>query len=71
MEDYRVRVGLRSSKYVGEPEKWDRLNKPAVMRPHSGVPFTEEEGEAAFYGPKIDFVVRDVLGRITTWDGSG
>ena len=28
-----------------------------------GVPFTEEEGEAAFYGPKIDFVVKDVLGR--------
>jgi threonyl-tRNA synthetase len=28
-----------------------------------GVPFTEEPGEAAFYGPKIDFVVKDVIGR--------
>ena len=32
-------------------------------RPSLGVPFTEEPGEAAFYGPKIDFVVRDVIGR--------
>jgi threonyl-tRNA synthetase len=28
-----------------------------------GVPFSEEPGEAAFYGPKIDFVVKDVIGR--------
>ena len=67
MEDYRVRVGLRdpdSSKYVGEPEKWDRAEQACRDAAASlGVPFTEEEGEAAFYGPKIDFVVRDVLGR--------
>ncbi len=67
MNDYRVRVSLRdpdSSKYVGNPENWDKaedaLRKAAVWL---GVPFTEEPGEAAFYGPKIDFVVRDVIGR--------
>ena len=67
MNDYRVRVGLRdpdSSKYVGDPAKWDRaedaLREAAATL---GTPFTEEPGEAAFYGPKIDFVVKDVIGR--------
>ena len=67
MTDYRVRVGLRdpdSSKYVGEPEKWDRAENACRRAAEElGVPFTEEPGEAAFYGPKIDFVVKDVLGR--------
>ncbi len=67
MKDYRVRVGLReddSSKYVGESEKWDKAEEACRSAAASlGVPFTEEKGEAAFYGPKIDFVVRDVLGR--------
>lgn len=67
MSDYRVRVGLRdpdSSKYVGDPGKWDRAE--AALREAAatlGTPFTEEPGEAAFYGPKIDFVVKDVIGR--------
>ncbi|MGF1452838.1 MAG: threonine--tRNA ligase [Opitutales bacterium] len=67
MTSYRVRVSLRdpdSSKYVGEPEKWDRAEaalKEAVKE--LGVDYTEEPGEAAFYGPKIDFVVKDVIGR--------
>lgn len=67
MSDYRVRVGLRdpdSSKYVGQPEQWDKAE--AVMREAVialGVDYAEEPGEAAFYGPKIDFVVRDVIGR--------
>jgi threonyl-tRNA synthetase len=65
--DYRVRVGLRdqdSSKYVGDPENWDRAEE-ALRQAASklDVPFTEEAGEAAFYGPKIDFVVKDVIGR--------
>ena len=67
MADYRVRVGLRdpdSSKYVGEPEKWDRAEEACRQAAQSlGVPFSEEPGEAAFYGPKIDFVVKDVVGR--------
>jgi len=67
MADYRVRVSLRdpdSSKYVGEPASWDKAEDAlrAVVR-DLGVNFTEEPGEAAFYGPKIDFVIKDVLGR--------
>ncbi|MCC7265437.1 MAG: threonine--tRNA ligase [Candidatus Latescibacteria bacterium] len=67
MRDYRVRVGLRdpdSTKYVGAPEKWDRAEESCRQAARTlGVPFTEEPGEAAFYGPKIDFVVKDVVGR--------
>jgi threonyl-tRNA synthetase len=67
MEDYRVRVGLRdtdSGKYVGEPEKWDQAEGACREAAATlGVPYTEEVGEAAFYGPKIDFIVRDVVGR--------
>ncbi len=67
IEDYRVRVGLRdadSNKYVGDPQNWDRAEN-ALREAASSleVPFTEESGEAAFYGPKIDFVVKDVIGR--------
>ncbi len=67
MDDYRVRIGLRepdSDKYVGDPEKWDKAE--AALRDAAqtlGKEFTEEQGEAAFYGPKIDFVVKDVIGR--------
>ncbi len=67
MEDYRVRVGLRdpdSTKYVGEPSSWDKAEDACRAAADSlGVPWTEEQGEAAFYGPKIDFVVKDVIGR--------
>jgi threonyl-tRNA synthetase len=67
MNDYRVRIGLRdsdSNKYVGDAKQWDHaedaLRKAAK---NLGVEFTEEQGEAAFYGPKIDFVVKDVIER--------
>ncbi len=67
MTDYRVRVGLRdpdSDKYVGDPENWDKAEAACREAAKTlGVPFTEEPGEAAFYGPKIDFVVKDVIGR--------
>ena len=67
MEDYRVRVGLRdpdSSKYVGDPKRWDKAEDACRAAAQSlGVEWSEEEGEAAFYGPKIDFVVKDVIGR--------
>ena len=67
MDDYRVRIGLRDpddSKYVGEAENWDRAEEALREAARSlGTDFTEEPGEAAFYGPKIDFVVKDVLGR--------
>ena len=67
MDDYRVRVGLRdpdSSKFVGEASDWDAAEAACIAAAESlGVPFSEEPGEAAFYGPKIDFVVKDVIGR--------
>ena len=67
MSDYRVRVGLRdpdSAKYVGKPEQWDRAEAACLNAAQSlGVSFSKEPGEAAFYGPKIDFVVKDVIGR--------
>ena len=67
MNDYRVRVGLRdpdSSKYVGDPRQWDSAETACKRAAESlGVPFIAEPGEAAFYGPKIDFIVRDVIGR--------
>ncbi len=67
MTDYRVRVGLRdpdSRKYVGQPEQWDKAETACIKAAESlGAPFSQEPGEAAFYGPKIDFVVKDVIGR--------
>ncbi len=67
LDSYRVRIGLRdpaSDKYVGSAEQWERAE--SALRESAGtlgVPFSEERGEAAFYGPKIDFVVKDVIGR--------
>jgi threonyl-tRNA synthetase len=67
MHDYRVRLSLRdpeSDKYVGSSENWDKAEaalREAVQT--LGVDYSEEIGEAAFYGPKIDFVVKDVIGR--------
>jgi len=67
MSDYRVRVGLRdpdSSKYIGDPANWERAESACrAAAEWLGVPFTAEAGEAAFYGPKIDFIVKDVIGR--------
>ena len=67
MEDYRVRVSLRdpdSDKYVGNPKAWDKAESALRQAVKSlGVDYEEELGEAAFYGPKIDFVVKDVIGR--------
>jgi len=67
MNDDRVRLSLRdpaSDKYVGSAENWDKAEaslREAVQT--LGCEYTEEIGEAAFYGPKIDFVVKDVIGR--------
>lgn len=67
LTDYRVRIGLRdpgSEKYVGEKKNWDKAEQACRdAAKNLGVSFSEEPGEAAFYGPKIDFVVKDVLGR--------
>ncbi|OYW15002.1 MAG: hypothetical protein B7Z55_15335 [Planctomycetales bacterium 12-60-4] len=67
MEDYRVQLSTRdpaSDKYVGSPELWenaqDTLRKVLT---ELELPFSECPGEAAFYGPKTDFMVRDAIGR--------
>ena len=69
MNDYRVRLSLRDKefkdpKYVGSLENW-QLSEQALREvlQENGFEFTEAENEAAFYGPKIDFIVRDVIGR--------
>jgi threonyl-tRNA synthetase len=65
--DYRVRIGLRdsdSTKYVGDAAKWDKAEDALREAAQTlGIDYIEEPGEAAFYGPKIDFVVKDVIGR--------
>jgi len=67
MSDYRVRVGLRgtdAAKYTGDPANWDKAEAACREAAKTlDTPFTEEPGEAAFYGPKIDFIVKDVIGR--------
>src|SRR5207344_1233976 len=64
---YRVRVGLRdpgSDKYVGGSEDWGRAERTLIELVKSrGMNYSAEKGEAAFYGPKIDFVVKDCIGR--------
>ncbi|CUS03715.2 threonyl-tRNA synthetase [Candidatus Promineifilum breve] len=65
--DFRARLGTNdpaSDKYAGEPEMWAR--GIAAIRGAAdklGLNYTVEEGEAAFYGPKLDFIFRDVLKR--------
>jgi threonyl-tRNA synthetase len=57
---YRLSLAGASDKYVGSREQWDRA--AAVLREvldAAGVPYQAEEGEAAFYGPKIDVQVAD------------
>lgn len=67
LENYRVQLSLRtpgSHKYVGSDENWQQAE--AALRnvlTESGLEFEPREGEAAFYGPKADFMVRDCLGR--------
>ncbi|MDX1600789.1 MAG: threonine--tRNA ligase [Anaerolineales bacterium] len=64
--DYRVRLSLpdESGKYVRDEEKWDRaIAALRAAMDASGLDYVEDVGEAAFYGPKADFMARDVLGR--------
>jgi threonyl-tRNA synthetase len=67
LKDYRVRIGLHDPedpKFIKNPEGW-ALSEDAVRKAaaEAGLAATEEKGEAAFYGPKIDFVVKDCIGR--------
>ena len=67
LNDYRVRLGFRdprSDKYVGDVASWDRAESSLteVCR-QLKIDAQPEPGEAAFYGPKADFVITDCLGR--------
>jgi threonyl-tRNA synthetase len=67
-KDFESQISLRDkkdmSKYIGDKENWDKAEK-AIMEAaaESGLKTFIAEGEAAFYGPKLDFIVRDALGR--------
>ncbi|MEJ2880759.1 threonine--tRNA ligase [Pedobacter sp. GR22-6] len=66
--DYIAQVSLRDqenrSKYIGSDENW-HLAESAIIEAaaEKGLPTVVEYGEAAFYGPKLDFMVKDALGR--------
>ncbi len=70
MGDFRVRLSLSDSdseKFIGDREEWQRSE--AIVRDvldNLGVEYEEEVGEAAFYGPKIDIQVKNLLGREET-----
>lgn len=65
--DFRARLGTNdptSDKYAGAPEMWERGIKAIRQAADKvGMSYHVEEGEAAFYGPKLDFIFRDVLKR--------
>ncbi len=67
-EDFSAQVSLRDpenkTKYFGSDEAWDKAEN-AIRRAaaEKGLKTVEELGEAAFYGPKLDFMVKDALGR--------
>jgi len=66
LNEYRVRIGLRDTggKYIGSDEAWARAEAAVTAAVKaSGMQYASEAGEATFYGPKIDFVVKDCLGR--------
>lgn len=67
-DTYSAQVSLRDKenkeKYIGNDEDWDRAES-AIIRSaeEKSLPYVIEYGEAAFYGPKLDFMVKDALGR--------
>jgi threonyl-tRNA synthetase len=68
LSEYRARVGVRdpaSDKYVGDDQVWEQATQAILnaIQQFPDLQYTVEEGEAAFYGPKLDFVVRDVIKR--------
>ncbi|AUC22081.1 threonine--tRNA ligase [Polaribacter sejongensis] len=67
-EDFTAQVSIRDKsnpdKYIGDAETWDAAEQAIInAATDKGLDFVIEEGEAAFYGPKLDFMVKDALGR--------
>ncbi len=67
LTDYRVRVGIRDpkdDKYIGSDENWESAQRAIINSVESlGMEYEVSEGDAAFYGPKLDLMVRDALRR--------
>ena len=66
--DYEAQISLRDpenkSKYIGSDENWERAERAIIEAcEETGLKTRVELGEAAFYGPKLDFMVKDALGR--------
>lgn len=67
-EDFMTQVSLRDpdnkEKYIGSDENWEKAENAIVTAANNkGLKTVVEYGEAAFYGPKLDFMVKDALGR--------
>jgi len=67
-DDYIAQISLRDpenrAKYIGTDENWDRAERDIIeAAEEKGLKTVVEYGEAAFYGPKLDFMVKDALGR--------
>jgi threonyl-tRNA synthetase len=67
-KDFTAQVSLRDqtdqSKYIGSKENWEQAERDILeATAEKGLPTVVEYGEAAFYGPKLDFMVKDALGR--------
>ena len=67
-DNYSAQISLRDpenkEKYIGKDEDWDKAEASIIKSAAAkGLPTVIELGEAAFYGPKLDFMVKDALGR--------
>ncbi len=63
-EDVRIKFSDRPPKRVGSDEVWDRAEKALQAASQAaGIEYTLNPGEGAFYGPKLEFVLRDAIGR--------
>lgn len=63
-ENVRVKLSTRPENRIGSDETWDKLEGAlAQALEHMGVEYTLFPGEGAFYGPKLEFVLRDAIGR--------
>lgn len=62
--EYSFRLGTRPAKFLGEEKTWDKAEKTLKeILKRSGKKFTIAEGDGAFYGPKVDILMNDSLGR--------
>jgi len=66
LDNFYLRLGLRSpkEKYLGNDEVWKKAEKEIIKAiEKKGLDFVKSEGDAAFYGPKLDVVIKDAIGR--------